>query len=325
MPMNVLITGGAGYIGSACVEFFLNAGHSVIVFDNLSEGHRSAVDPRATFIRGDCHDRRSLAETLHRYQIEAVVHFAASALVSESMRLPGKYFFNNTSGTQSVLDSCVVAGVRKLVLSSTCATYGLPETDRISESHPQRPVNPYGESKLLVERMLPWYQQAHGLEFVGLRYFNAAGATALRGEHHRIETHLIPNVIKVALGQSPSCEVFGEDYPTPDGTCVRDYIHVEDLAQAHLLALMSGKCGFFNLGNGSGHSIREVIRTCEQVSGCKIPALFKPRRAGDPPRLVAAADKAMQDLGWKPRLARLDQILASAWNWHRTHPHGYPD
>ncbi len=325
MPMNVLITGGAGYIGSACVEFFLNAGHSVIVFDNLSEGHRSAVDPRATFIRGDCHDRRSLAETLHRYQIEAVVHFAASALVSESMRLPGKYFFNNTSGTQSVLDSCVVAGVRKLVLSSTCATYGVPETDRISESHPQRPVNPYGESKLLVERMLPWYQQAHGLEFVGLRYFNAAGATALRGEHHRIETHLIPNVIKVTLGQSPSCEVFGEDYPTPDGTCVRDYIHVEDLAQAHLLALMSGKCGFFNLGNGSGHSIWEVIRTCEQVSGCKIPALFKPRRAGDPPRLVAAADKAMQDLGWKPRLARLDQILASAWNWHRTHPHGYPD
>lgn len=325
MPMNVLITGGAGYIGSACVEFFLNAGHSVIVFDNLSEGHRLAVDPRATFIRGDCHDRRSLAETLHRYQIEAVVHFAASALVSESMRLPGKYFFNNTSGTQSVLDSCVVVGVRKLVLSSTCATYGVPETDRISESHPQRPVNPYGESKLLVERMLPWYQQAHGLEFVGLRYFNAAGATALRGEHHRIETHLIPNVIKVALGQSPSCEVFGEDYPTPDGTCVRDYIHVEDLAQAHLLALMSGKCGFFNLGNGSGHSIREVIRTCEQVSGCKIPALFKPRRAGDPPRLVAAADKAMQDLGWKPRLARLDQILASAWNWHRTHPHGYPD
>ena len=283
------------------------------------------MDLRANFIWGDCHDRRSLAEALHLHQIEAVVHFAASALVSESMRLPGKYFFNNTSGTQSVLDSCVVAGVRKLVLSSTCATYGVPETDRISESHPQRPVNPYGESKLLMERMLPWYQQAHGLEFVGLRYFNAAGATALQEEHHRIETHLIPNVIKVALGQSPRCEVFGEDYPTPDGTCVRDYIHVEDLAQAHLLALMSGKCGFFNLGNGSGHSIREVIRTCEQVSGCKIPALFKPRRAGDPPRLVAAADKAMQDLGWKPRLARLDQILASAWNWHRTHPHGYPD
>lgn len=325
MPMNVLITGGAGYIGSACVEFFLNAGHSVTVFDNLSEGHRSAVDPRATFIRGDCHDRRSLAEALHLHQIEAVVHFAASALVSESMRLPGKYFFNNTSGTQSVLDSCVVAGVRKLVLSSTCATYGVPETDRISESHPQCPINPYGESKLLAERMLPWYQRAYGLEFVGLRYFNAAGATALRGEHHRIETHLIPNVIKVALGQSPSCEVFGEDYPTPDGTCVRDYIHVEDLSQAHLLALMSEKCGFFNLGNGSGHSIREVIRTCEQVSGCKIPALFKPRRAGDPPRLVAAADKAIQDLGWKPRLASLDQILASAWNWHRTHPHGYPD
>ena len=323
--MNVLIIGGAGYIGSACVEYFLNAGHSVAVYDNLCEGHRSAVDPRAPLVVGDCLDSAALTRVLQERRIEGVVHFAAFALVGESMRFPGKYFHNNTAGTRSVLDACVTAGVRKFVFSSTCATYGVPQTDSLSEAHPQKPVSPYGESKLLVERMLPWYYQIHGLEFVALRYFNAAGATPRFGEHHRVETHLIPNVLKVALGQSSGCEVFGGDYPTPDGTCIRDYIHVEDLSQAHLLAMTPGKCGFFNLGNGSGYSVLEVIRTCEAVSGCKIPFIVKPRRPGDPPRLVAAARKAVEELGWKPRLPRLEQIVETAWAWHRAHPNGYPD
>lgn len=323
--MNVLITGGAGYIGSACVEFFLEAGHAITVYDNLSEGHRSAVAPDARFVQGDCLDDDLLDRTLRDHRIEAVVHFAASALVGESMKLPGKYFRNNTSGTQSLLDACIQRGVGKFVFSSTCATFGIPETESLAESHPQRPVNPYGESKLLIERMLPWYHQAHGLEYVGLRYFNAAGATGRYGEHHRIETHLIPNVMKVALGQSAGCEVFGGDYPTPDGTCVRDYIHVSDLAQAHLLALVAGRCGFYNLGNGAGYSVLEVIQTCERKSGVRIPYTLKPRRPGDPPRLVATAAKAHQELGWKPRFPSLDQIVGTAWAWHQAHPQGYPD
>lgn len=323
--MNILITGGAGYIGSACVEFFLNAGHVVTVYDNLSEGHRSAVHPQARFVEANCLDRAALSNTLQANQIEAVVHFAASALVGESMSQPGKYFHNNTVATHAVLETCVAVGVKKFVFSSTCATFGLPETENLAESHPQRPVNPYGESKLLIERMLPWYQQAHGLNYVGLRYFNAAGATKLFGEHHRIETHLIPNVLKVALKQSAGCEVFGHDYPTPDGTCVRDYIHVEDLAQAHLLALSPGKLGFYNLGNGAGYSVLQVIQTCERLSGAKIPYVFRPRRAGDPPRLVASAEKAISELGWKPRYPNLEQIVGTAWSWHQAHPNGYPD
>ncbi len=323
--MNILITGGAGYIGSACVEFFFNAGHVVTVYDNLSEGHRSAVHPQARFVEANCLDRAALSNTLQANQIEAVVHFAASALVGESMSQPGKYFHNNTVATHAVLETCVAVGVKKFVFSSTCATFGLPETENLAESHPQRPVNPYGESKLLIERMLPWYQQAHGLNYVGLRYFNAAGATKLFGEHHRIETHLIPNVLKVALKQSAGCEVFGHDYPTPDGTCVRDYIHVEDLAQAHLLALSPGKLGFYNLGNGAGYSVLQVIQTCERLSGAKIPYAFKPRRAGDPPRLVASAEKAISELGWKPRYPSLEQIVGTAWSWHQAHPNGYPD
>lgn len=323
--MNVMITGGAGYIGSVCVEYFLNAGHAVTVYDNLSEGHRSAVHPQAHFVEGDCLDRSALNRTLQTHQIEAVVHFAASALVSESMRQPGKYFGNNTVATHHVLEACLQANIRKFVFSSTCATFGIPETDSLNESHPQKPVNPYGESKLLIEKMLPWYHQANGLSYVGLRYFNAAGATKRFGEHHRIETHLIPNLLKVALNQSPGCEVYGSDYPTPDGTCVRDYIHVEDLAQAHLLALNPEKIGFYNLGNGAGYSVLQVIQTCEQLSGRKIPYAVKDRRPGDPPRLVASAAKAHSELGWKPRHPRLDQIVGSAWAWHEAHPEGYPD
>ena len=323
--MNVFVTGGAGYIGSVCVEELLNAGHSVTVFDNLAEGHRSAVDPRARFLQGDFNDRSAIAVALQAAQPEAVVHFAAHALVGESMTNPSKYFRNNVAGGINLLDACVATGVKKFVFSSTCATYGTPEKMPMDETLPQRPVNPYGESKLMFEQVLKWYQQLHQLDFVAFRYFNAAGASRQFGEHHRVETHLIPNVLKVALGQKTHVEIFGTDYPTPDGTCIRDYIHIADLAQAHILAWAPGKSGFFNLGNGEGFSVREVISACERISGRPITALEKPRRAGDPPRLVAAAGKAIQELGWKPKFPQLEQIITTAWAWHERHPHGYAD
>ncbi len=323
--MNILVTGGAGYIGSICVEELLNAGHEVTVLDNLTEGHRAAVDPRAMFVHACLSDRQVLAKTLLESKAQAILHFAANALVSESMTDPAKYFRNNVSYGLNLLEAAAEAGVRKFVFSSTCATYGSPERVPITEDLPQRPINPYGESKLMFERMLRWYQQIYGLEFVAFRYFNAAGASERFGEHHRIESHLIPNILKVPLGQATHCEIFGTDYPTPDGTCVRDYIHIVDLAQAHILALTPGKTGFFNLGNGEGYSVREVIRACEQATGQPIKAIEKPRRLGDPPRLVAGADKAIRELGWKPRWPRLDDIVATAWNWHRTHPEGYAD
>ena len=323
--MNVFVTGGAGYIGSVCVEQLLDSGHRVTVFDNLSEGHRSAVDPRAAFVSGDFNDRAAIAVALQMARPEAVIHFAAHALVGESMTDPSKYFRNNVGGGINLLDACLAAGVRKFVFSSTCATYGTPEKMPMDESLSQRPVNPYGESKLMFEQILKWYGQIHGLEAVAFRYFNAAGASGRFGEHHRVETHLIPNVLKVALGQKKQVEIFGTDYPTPDGTCIRDYIHIADLAQAHMLALAPGKSGFFNLGNGEGFSVREVISACEKISGRPILAVEKPRRAGDPPRLVAAAGKAMQELGWKPRFPQLDQIIATAWSWHERHPQGYVD
>ncbi len=323
--MNVFVTGGAGYIGSVCVEELLNAGHAVTVFDNLSEGHRAAVDPRAAFIGGDLNNRGAVESALKIAQAAAILHFAAHALVGESMANPGKYFRNNVASGLNLLDAAVAVGVKKIVFSSTCATYGLPERVPMTEDLPQCPVNPYGESKLMFERMLHWYHQIHGLEFVAFRYFNAAGASEQFGEHHRIETHLIPNVLKVALGQAPQCEIFGADYPTPDGTCIRDYIHVADLAQAHMLALPPGRQGFYNLGNGEGYSVREVIRTCELVSGKTIPTVEKPRRIGDPPSLVAGAEKVFRELGWRPQFPKLEQIVASAWKWHTTHPRGYAD
>jgi UDP-glucose 4-epimerase len=323
--MNVFVTGGAGYIGSICVEELLNAGHSVTVFDNLTEGHRSAVDQRAQFVRGDLSDQELITRALREAKAEAVMHFAAYALVGESMTNPGKYFSNNVGNGVKLLEGCVASGVKKFVFSSTCATYGPPERVPMTEDLPQRPINPYGESKLMFEKVLQWYQQLKGLEFVALRYFNAAGATEKFGEHHRIETHLIPNVFKVALGQAPQCEIYGTDYPTPDGTCIRDYIHIIDLAQAHILALAAGRQGFYNLGNGDGYSVRQVIEMCEKVSGKKIPAVEKPRRPGDPPKLVASAEKAKRELDWNPRLPKLEDIVASAWKWHQKHPHGYPD
>jgi UDP-glucose 4-epimerase len=320
--MHVLVTGGAGYIGSVCVEELLEAGHRVTVLDNLSEGHREAVDPRAQFVEGSLHDHVALTQAF-KTSPDAVIHFAAHALVGESMTNPGKYFRNNVAGGLELLEATVKTGVKKFVFSSTCATYGLPERVPMTEDLPQRPINPYGESKLMFERILHWYSEIHGLEFVAFRYFNAAGASERFGEDHRIETHLIPNVLRVPLGRASHCEIFGTDYSTPDGTCIRDYIHVIDLAQAHILALEPGQRGYYNLGNGTGYSVREVIGTCEQVCGRKIPVVEKPRRPGDPPRLVASADKAIRELGWKPRFASLEVIVSSAWRWHQKFPNGY--
>jgi len=323
--MNVFVTGGAGYIGSVCAEELLNTGHQVTVYDNLSEGHRSAVDERARFILGKPEQENDILNAVKTARPEAVLHFAASALVGESMTNPGKYFHNNVGNGLKLLEAAVAAGVKKFVFSSTCATYGPPDRVPMTEDLPQRPINPYGESKLMFERMLHWYREIKGLDFVAFRYFNAAGASARFGEHHRIETHLIPNVLKVALGQSDHCEIYGTDYPTPDGTCIRDYIHIADLAQAHILALDAGKHGFYNLGNGDGYSVRQVIQTCEKITGKKIPAHEKPRRPGDPPKLVASAEKAFRELGWKPKFPKLEDIIATAWAWHKTHPKGYPD
>jgi len=323
--MHVFVTGGAGYIGSVCAEQLLDAGHQVSVYDNLSMGHRSAVDARAKFILGKPEQPGDIAAAVAAAKPEAVLHFAGDILVGESMTEPGKYFRNNLVSSLEFLDAAQRNGVKKFVFSSTAATFGLPEKVPITEDAPQRPINPYGESKLMFERILEWYQQIYGLEFVAFRYFNAAGASEKFGEAHRIETHLIPNVLKVALGQSKQCEIYGTDYPTPDGTCVRDYIHVVDLAQAHILALAPGKHGFYNLGNGDGYSVRQVIQTCEKITGKKIPVVEKPRRDGDPPKLVASADKAIRELGWKPKFSKLEDIVATAWRWHQKNPSGYLD
>jgi UDP-glucose 4-epimerase len=323
--MNVLVTGGAGYIGSICTEELLNAGHRVTVYDDLSEGHRSAVDTRAGFVLARPNAQDDVLNAVNENRPEAIMHFAANALVPESMVNPGKYFRNNVANGLKLLDAAVKCGVKKFVFSSTCATYGPPDRVPMTEDLPQRPINPYGESKLMFEKILGWYQQIYGLEFIAFRYFNAAGASERFGEHHRTETHLIPNVLKVPLGQADHCEVYGTDYPTPDGTCIRDYIHILDLAQAHILGLEAGKTGFYNLGNGDGYSVRQVIDTCQQVTGKKIPAVEKSRRAGDPPKLVASAAKAMRELGWKPRFPKLQDIVRTAWEWHQKHPRGYSD
>jgi UDP-glucose 4-epimerase len=323
--MNVFVTGGAGYIGSVCTEELLKAGHRVTVYDNLTEGHRSAVHPDAAFVFGKPDEDGDILRAVEAAKPEAIVHFAASSLVGESMTNPGKYFHNNIGNGLKLLEAARIAGVKKFVFSSTCATYGPPDRVPMTEDLPQRPINPYGESKLAFEKMLLWYRQIHGLEFVAFRYFNAAGASERFGEHHRIETHLIPNVLKVPLGQAAHCEIFGTDYPTPDGTCIRDYIHLIDLAQAHILALAPGSQGFYNLGNGDGYSVRQVIQTCEAISGKKIPSIEKPRRPGDPPKLVASAEKAIRELGWKPKLPKLEDIVRTAWEWHKRNPKGYAD
>ena len=323
--MKILVTGGAGYIGSVCVEDLLNRGHNVTVFDNLTEGHKKAIDRRADFVQGDLADKAALADLMRTAQPEAVMHFAANALVGESMQNPYKYFYNNVACGLNLLHAMVEHGVRRFVFSSTCATYGIPETVPIDELVPQKPVNPYGESKLIFEKILRWFDEIHGVTFASLRYFNAAGATEAFGEDHRIETHLIPCVLQVPLGKREHAQIFGTDYSTPDGSCIRDYIHVTDLAQAHALALEVKKSDFFNLGIGGGVSVLEVIDARKKVTGKDIPVVKQSRRPGDPPRLIASAGKAQEVLGWRPQFDRIEDIVSSAWNWHVRHPAGYGD
>jgi UDP-glucose 4-epimerase len=323
--MKILVVGGAGYIGSVCAEQLLEAGHAVTIFDNLSEGHRAAVDPRAEFIESDLQDRQSIESTLSRARPDAVMHFAANALVGESMENPSKYFRNNVGHGLNLLDAMVATDVKRLVFSSTCAIFGPPDRISIDETEPARPINPYGESKLAFEKMLRWYGEIHGLKFVSLRYFNAAGASEKFGEDHRRETHLIPNVLKVALGEKAQVEIFGTDYDTPDGTCIRDYIHIVDLAQAHILALTAPTSALYNLGTGGGSSVREVINAAKKITARKIDIVEKPRRPGDPPRLIASSKKIKSELGWEPKFQSLDTIIESAWKWHQKFPQGYGD
>jgi UDP-glucose 4-epimerase len=325
--MAILVTGGAGYIGSAFVEALVAAGQRVVVLDDLSRGHRAAVHPDAVFQQGRTGDRALVARVVSEHRVEACVHFAAFAYVGESVKEPARYFDNNFTQAQAFFDALLGAGVKRVVFSSTCATYGVPTAVPIAESHPQWPINPYGWSKLFVERLLDSYDLAHGLRFVALRYFNAAGATALVGEHHEPETHLIPLALRAATGRGAALTVFGSDYDTPDGTAIRDYVHVSDLADAHLLALEhlrgGGGSQFLNLGTGTGFSVLEVIETARRVTGRDVPHTIGPRRAGDPPRLVADAARARDVLRWSPKQPALETIVRSAWGWMQAHPNGY--
>lgn len=322
--MHILVTGGAGYIGSVIVEELVTAGHHVIVYDNLVKGHLEAIHPEATFVRANLAERDHLLRALETEQIEAVIHLAAFSLVGESVAHPERYFENNVSGSLAVLNSLVQAGVKRFVFSSTAALYGEQEEMPISENAQTQPTNPYGVSKLVVEQMLPWLGQAHGLCCTSLRYFNAAGATDRYGEDHRPEAHLIPLVLEAALEERP-IDIFGTDYPTPDGTCIRDYIHVRDLAQAHIQALTRSEPGLriYNLGNGQGYSVRQVVESARQVTGRALPVREVPRRPGDQVRTVASAERIRAELGWQPRYPDLDTIIESAWRWKLQHPHGY--
>jgi UDP-arabinose 4-epimerase len=319
--MAVLVTGGAGYIGSHTAKCLVKAGYKPVVFDNLVFGHEWAAK-YGPLVKGDLQDADLIRTTIREHKIDSVIHFAAYAYVGESVTQPKKYFRNNFCNTQNLLDAMVECGVKTLVFSSTCATYGNPIEVPISESHPQNPINPYGESKLMVEKMLKWYDGAYGLKWAALRYFNAAGADPEGeiGEDHDPETHLIPLIVDAALGKRPNIGIFGTDYPTPDGTAVRDYIHVNDLADAHIRAQKylqkGGQSVALNLGTGKGNSVREVIAAVERVSGNKVPVKEQGRRAGDPPALVANASKANEVLGWKPQYASIDTIVEHAWKWH---------
>jgi UDP-glucose-4-epimerase GalE len=326
---HILVTGGAGYIGSHTVKLLLARGHDVTVFDCLVYGHRQAVPPGCLVV-GDLKDVELLDRVLAEKRIDAVVHFAAFAYVGESVRNPAKYYANNLVASLSLLDAVRRAGVAKFVFSSTCATYGVPTAVPITEDEKQLPINPYGNTKLAFERALADYAAAYPFGFCALRYFNAAGAApdGNIGEDHDPETHLIPLVFQAATGKRPHVEIYGTDYPTSDGTCLRDYIHVDDLAEAHVLALEKigpGSALRYNVGIGRGYSVREVIRTAEAVSGLRVPVKEGPRRAGDPAELVANADRIRRDLGWSPRYAELRPIMETAWNWHRTHPNGYEE
>ncbi|HMP88685.1 MAG TPA: UDP-glucose 4-epimerase GalE [Kiritimatiellia bacterium] len=322
--MKILVTGGAGYIGSVTTELLLDRGHNVHVFDSLERGHRAAIDDRAGFIHGDLRNPDAINSAMQSIKPDAVMHFAAYALVGESMEDPGMYFRNNVVGGLNLVEAMQNVGVPRIVFSSTCATYGQPDTMPMTEDLPQRPTNPYGESKLQLEKILLWYRERRNLQSVFLRYFNAAGATEKFGEDHEPESHLIPNVLFVALGRKDKVMMFGDDYDTPDGSCIRDYIHIVDLAQAHILALEGTMQGAFNLGNGDGYSVKEVVDISREITGHDIPAVVAPRRPGDPGRLIAGADKARKELGWNPRFPELKTIIQHAWDWHQRNPNGYP-
>jgi len=327
--MRILVTGGAGYIGSVVAAQLLAGGHEVIVLDNLSRGHRGAIPKGAEHLDVDLLDAPAVARALaDGAGIDAAMHFAALALVSESVAHPERYWRTNLTGTLNLLDAMRGAGIERLVFSSTCACYGAPDEVPISEQAPTRPTSPYGATKLAVDRMISDHAAAHGIGAVSLRYFNVAGASGEQGEDHDPETHLIPNVLRAALGELPHVEVYGTDYPTPDGTAVRDYIHVEDLALAHVLALegiAAGEHRIFNLGNGNGFSVREVIEAGRAVTGLEVEAVEAPRRPGDPPVLVAASELIRRELGWEGRKPELETMIADAWEWTRAHPRGYQD
>ena len=327
--MRLLVLGGAGYIGSHTALELIKKGHEVIVVDNLVTGYEKAVPDKAVFYQGDIRNLEFLDNLFKKEKIDAVIHFAAYSLVGESVTNPLKYYDNNLYGTKVLLEAMIKNNVNKIVFSSTAATYGEPENIPILESDRTCPTNPYGETKLAMEKMFHWASKAHGLNYVSLRYFNACGADATGqiGEAHNPESHLIPLVLQVPNGKRESVSIYGTDYDTPDGTCIRDYIHVTDLAQAHILAVeylaRGGESDIFNLGNGVGYSVREVIETARSVTGHPIPAIEVTRRAGDPARLVASGEKAKKVLGWEPEIKQLDDIIASAWKWHSTHPNGY--
>ncbi len=325
--MNILVTGGAGYIGSVTAEALLKAGHSVTIYDSLVTGHRAAVPDGATFIQADLSDSHALVETLTREKFDAVMHFAAFIEAGESMKDPGRFYQNNFSNSLTLMEIAVRAGVKRLVLSSTAAVYQSSE-EPLTEDSPLGPTNVYGHTKLMVEQVLERYRQIHGLHFAALRYFNACGALNGRGEAHQPESHLIPLVLRVPLGERDSAQIYGTDYPTPDGTCIRDYVHIADLASAHLFALddlQERDCLIYNLGSGNGYSVREVIEAARQVTGHRIPINELPRRAGDSARLVASSNKIKRELGWEPEHDNLHEIISSAWDWHKSHPNGYTE
>lgn len=326
--MTLLVTGGAGYIGSEVARQLVAAGHRVVVYDNLSHGHRAAVPTAAEMCVGDVLDRARLDEVLANWNFDAVLHFAALIEAGESMRVPEVYFRNNAAGTLTLLEAMLGRGVKRLVFSSTAALYGNPVRTPIEESDPLAPTNAYGASKLMVEQMLEWMQGIHGLRYASLRYFNAAGAVEGHGEDHQPESHLIPLTLSVALGKRPQVAIFGDDYPTRDGTCVRDYVHVADLAAAHLLALDALDARqrmIYNLGSGQGFTVRELLEVARDVTGHAIPAIVAPRRAGDPAVLVASAEKIARELGWAPRISHLTDIVRGAWRWYQIHPDGYAE
>ncbi len=329
--MRILVLGGAGYIGSHTASELVDAGEEVVIADNLETGHRRAVNPKAKFYQGDIRDKAFIDGVFDAEKIDAVIHFAANSLVGESMKNPLKYYDNNLYGTKVLLESMVAHGVDKIVFSSTAATYGEPERIPILETDRTEPTNPYGETKLSMEKMMKWTGVAHGLRYVALRYFNACGAheSGELGEAHNPETHLIPLILQVPNGQRDAISIYGDDYDTKDGTCVRDYIHVTDLAQAHILAVKyladGNKSDVFNLGNGIGFTVKEVIETARRVTGHPTPAKVAPRREGDPARLIASSEKAKSVLGWKPAHEKLEEIISSAWKWHKSHPDGYGD